>query len=253
MLDAFGRGGSTQRKSARAATPCAQVWNITFPSPALSARKWASPLTATSPCAIRSGPFSAGIIHMVRDVLDGLIEGAPGNASIARMEGRTPGLLLEALFVAESTRSTLIGAPTASFPPRPCAVVDLQGAAVQMGIYPIGCSPSTAPSGPHSICPWRTAQRAGASGATNSRRPSSCHSRRGTRPHARGAAAAGRAPRRTGAQPPSRRRIRAGRLSQSSPLYPKACAAPACAWTPCGGFSSRAFSLLVRLRRNILT
>ena len=69
---------------------------------------------------------------MVRDVLDGLLEGSQGNAAVARMEGPTPGLLLEALFVAEHALDARWRADR-FLPPTPIhIVVDVQGNAVKL-------------------------------------------------------------------------------------------------------------------------
>lgn len=68
---------------------------------------------------------------MVRDTLDGLLEHGNGNASLAKMAGKAPGLLLEALFVAESTLAQDLRADR-FLPPTPIrVVVDMQGRTVE--------------------------------------------------------------------------------------------------------------------------
>lgn len=72
---------------------------------------------------------------MVRDVLDGLLGGSLGNATVARMEGSTSGLLLEALFVAESTLDARWRADR-FLPPTPIhIVVDVRGSAVKLDTH----------------------------------------------------------------------------------------------------------------------
>ena len=133
MLDAFGRGGLDTEKIGPRSYAVRAGLEYHLPFPGFVGEEMG--VTFDRDVALRhpERAFLSWDHPMVRDVLDGLIEGAPGNASIARMEGRTPGLLLEALFVAESTLDAHWRADR-FLPPTPVrVVVDLQGAAVQMG------------------------------------------------------------------------------------------------------------------------
>ena len=133
MLDAFGRGGLDTEKIGPRSYAVRAGLEYHLPFPGFVGEEMG--VTFDRDVALRhpERAFLSWDHPMVRDVLDGLIEGAPGNASIARMEGRTPGLLLEALFVAESTLDAHWRADR-FLPPTPVrVVVDLQGAAVQVG------------------------------------------------------------------------------------------------------------------------
>jgi ATP-dependent helicase HepA len=59
---------------------------------------------------------------MVRDTLDGLLDHETGNACLAVVQGSSPGLLLEALYVAESTTDHALRADR-FLPPTPIHVV----------------------------------------------------------------------------------------------------------------------------------
>jgi len=64
---------------------------------------------------------------MVRDTLDTMLEQSTGNASVAKLEGSSPGLLLETLFVAEPTIARRLRADR-FLPPTPIrVVVDVRG------------------------------------------------------------------------------------------------------------------------------
>jgi len=70
---------------------------------------------------------------MVRDTLDTLLANETGNASVAQLKGSTPGLLLEALYVAETTLAEQIRADR-FLPPTPIhIVVDMNGEKSAMG------------------------------------------------------------------------------------------------------------------------
>ena len=93
MLDAFGRGGLDTEKIGPRSYSVRASLEYHLPFPGFVGEEMG--VTFDRDVALRhpERAFLSWDHPMVRDVLDGLIEGAPGNASIARMEGRKPGLL----------------------------------------------------------------------------------------------------------------------------------------------------------------
>jgi ATP-dependent helicase HepA len=71
---------------------------------------------------------------MVRDAVDVLLTGETGNASIAKLEGDGPGLLLESLFVAEPTLPRGLRADRFFPPTKIRVVVDVSGGEVELDV-----------------------------------------------------------------------------------------------------------------------
>lgn len=132
MLDAFTRGGLDVEKIDRRSYAVRAGSEYHRPFPGFVGEEMG--VTFDRDVALRhpERPFLNWDHLMVRDVLDGLLEGAQGNAAIAQMDGRTPGLVLEALFVAEHTLDARWRADR-FLPPTPIHLaVDIEGRALRL-------------------------------------------------------------------------------------------------------------------------